>query len=97
MPHLDALFDAIQRRDMQATRDALAAGAPVNARNTSGRSPLSLACQMAGTREQRVRHEAATLAVIEALLEANADPAAANANGANSSWRPLPYAPLQHS
>jgi ankyrin repeat protein len=86
MSPFDALLDAIQRRDPQATRDALAAGAPVNARDAYGRSPLSLACQIPGTREQRQRHEAATLAVIEALLEANADPA--DANGA-SEYPPL--------
>jgi hypothetical protein len=46
MPPTEALFDAVNRGDLAATKDALGRGADLNGRNVLGLSPLDLAIDL---------------------------------------------------
>lgn len=80
-----ALIEACSKRSVAIVRLLLQHGADVE-RAAHSRTPLSVACQLDGYREEREKLEPAALAVIDALLEAKAD---VNASKANSLYPPL--------
>jgi len=78
-----ALLDAIQRSDVDAALSALALGASVTARHVFKTTPLHIAVlcyDRARSAHCRARETAAEK-IVEALLDAGADPQARDANG----------------
>lgn len=72
----DSLHDAVKRNDCTAVQQLIAAGAPVNARDNDGLTPLMLACM--NLQEENIR----------ILVQAGADPQARNAAG-TTAWQML--------